>query len=114
MEVGHSKTSPTAIGHRPPFFFLKAKRQAPHRCEITSEGTTPEEGRSITLVRACNVQAARPGEGQEMGSFRWEGLRLEGPGAVLAGKYLKDRMTTNSSILMDGGVGERGGLGGAA
>ena len=49
FEVSLCRTSPTAIGCRPPFFFFEANRIAPHRLWTTSRGAFPEHRQLITF-----------------------------------------------------------------
>ena len=70
FEVRRRRTSPMAIGRKPPFFFLHGKREAPQRLGMTAEGAFPAHRRLTTLVRSCKALFARSGDGQKMASFR--------------------------------------------
>ena len=132
FDVRRRRTSPTAMGWRPPLFFSQVRRVAPQKCGITSCRARPANRSLTTPERARIAWAARSGEGHRTASFRWFARRLDGPGAepVLSewclsrcshpeplGKDFKAQRTSWSEMLGGegvgfGGMGGRGGGGG--
>ena len=87
-DTNRRKTSPTAMARWPPFFFLLARRVAPQRWGVMTDGARPEARRLTNLVRAAKTWLAWLGEGHLMASWRWLGRKPDGPGAELLGKDL--------------------------
>ena len=52
LDVRRRRTSPTAMGRRPPPFFLDARRVAPQRCGMISGGQWPAHRSWMTPVSA--------------------------------------------------------------
>ena len=50
LEVSRRRTSPTAIGRRPPHFFLQGNRMAPQRWGVMLLGILPVQSRLTKLV----------------------------------------------------------------
>ena len=107
------RTSPTAMGRRPPLFFSQARRVALQRCGITSCVVRPATRSLTTPERAWIAWAVRYGEAHRTASFTWFARRLDGPGAEPLRKDFKALKTSWSEMLGgEGGVGwEEGGLG---
>ena len=111
-DIRWRRTSPTAMGRRPPLFFSQARRVAPQRCGITSCGVRPATRSLTTPKRARIAWVVQSGEGHRTASFRWFACRLDGPGTEPLGKDFKALRTSWSEMLGGEGVGSGGGGGG--
>ena len=52
LDTRRRRTSPTAIGRRPPFFFLQASKEAPQKWGRIDCGVRPEASRLTNFVKA--------------------------------------------------------------
>ena len=52
LDTRRRRTSPTAIGRRPPFFFLQASKEAPQKWGRTDCGVRLEASRLTNFVKA--------------------------------------------------------------
>ena len=103
LDTRRRRTSPTAIGRRPPFFFLQASKEAPQKWGRTDCGVRPEASRLTNFVKAKRDSRDLSAEGHSTASRTWVGRRPEGPGAEPDGKDFTLFFTADSEIV--GGVG---------